>query len=167
MKAHTFEVISLIFNRKFAEKDQDEPIRIGDYIEINKTVTSRDLFTYLGLTDEQNPLFFDENVATQTPYKHCLIPLGLLINWLSSIATTQLIGHGSLLKGLTIHTSNPCIQEKPIQLSVQVLRIQEEVSSIICSVEVKQLSQIKLSGEMEIAMAPRLSLPFDEAYHNF
>ncbi|TCS96742.1 hypothetical protein [Hazenella coriacea] len=160
-------VISLLFNRKFTEKDQDKSVQIGDYIEVNKTVTSRDIFTYLGLTDEQNPLFFDENVAAQTPYQQCLIPPGLLINWLGTIATTQLVGSGSIMKGLTIHSSDSCIQEKPVQLSAQVLRFQEELSSIICHVEVSQSSQIKLSGEMEIAVAPPLRLPFDDAYNNF
>ena len=79
--------------RKLGRKIDE--IQSGEKLEMQETIEDKDLLLYLGLTNDNNPLFIQHDYATLTPYKKPVVPQVMLMGMVTSAVSKYLPGPGS------------------------------------------------------------------------
>jgi 3-hydroxybutyryl-CoA dehydratase len=79
--------------RKLGRKINE--IQAGEKLEMQETIEDKDLLLYLGLTNDNNPLFIQHDYATLTPFKKPVVPQIMLMGMVTSAVSKYLPGPGS------------------------------------------------------------------------
>jgi len=79
--------------RKLGRKINE--IQPGEKLEMQETIEDKDLLLYLGLTNDNNPLYIQHDYATLTPYKKPIVPQIMLMGMVTSAVSKYLPGPGS------------------------------------------------------------------------
>ncbi|KZE64550.1 enoyl-CoA hydratase [Fictibacillus phosphorivorans] len=70
-------------------------IQAGEKLEMQETIEDKDLLLYLGLTNDNNPLYIQHDYATLTPFKKPIVPQIMLMGMVTSAVSKYLPGPGS------------------------------------------------------------------------
>lgn len=142
-------------------------LKIGERWEETRTVTVRDIFLYLGLSDELNPLYLEENYVAQTEYKHLIVPSGLLVSWLSSLVSMRLPGPGSVVKELRLSFPHVLKQAETIKLSLELIHKSEEQQMVTFKANITQNGKLMAEGEVDVFPPRPLRSLLNDTYENF
>ncbi|MCM3717911.1 MaoC family dehydratase [Fictibacillus phosphorivorans] len=91
--------------RKLGRKINE--IQIGEKLEMQETIEDKDLLLYLGLTNDNNPLFIQHDYATLTPFKKPVVPQIMLMGMVTSAVSKYLPGPGSSITQSNFHFVKP------------------------------------------------------------
>ncbi|MBA4495508.1 MaoC/PaaZ C-terminal domain-containing protein [Paenactinomyces guangxiensis] len=157
----------MVFGKVHASGKDWGSLRVGDKVEEIRTITGRDIFSYLGLTDDQNPLYIEDHYAAQTEYKKVIVPSGLLISWLSALASKSLPGPGSIVTGTRLSFPNVLHHGDTVRLSLELIHKTKEPQMITCKATVIHQDRPAAEGELDLLPPQPLYSLFKDAYDNF
>lgn len=136
-------------------------------MEEAKTIGWRDVYLYLGLVDDHNPLFLQETYAERTEFERVVVPPNLLGAWLSKLVSMKLPGPGSLVKAMQLHFPHPLFVEEEVVLSLAVSRKLESEKQVTLRATGMSGSKMVVAGELEVCPPRPLKPLFKDAYENF
>ncbi|WP_425609192.1 MaoC/PaaZ C-terminal domain-containing protein [Ureibacillus aquaedulcis] len=100
-----------------------DEIIVGEKLLLNEKIEDKDLLLYLGLTNDNNPLYIQHDYAVGTPYKKPIIPAIMLNGIITSAISKHLPGPGSHIREQNILYLEPVYLNETIQLLLEVQHI--------------------------------------------
>ncbi|SEM97354.1 MaoC/PaaZ C-terminal domain-containing protein [Lihuaxuella thermophila] len=144
-----------------------EMCEVGDRVRETRTVTVKDLFSYLGVTDDQNPLYLEENYAIQAGFEQAVVPAGLFVGWLTSLASMHLPGPGSMIKELRLSFPQALKLGEKVNLSLELTHKCEREKTVTLKASVTSLGKSIVEGEIDVFPPRPLRSLLDNAFENF
>ncbi|XGA33036.1 enoyl-CoA hydratase [Virgibacillus sp. CBA3643] len=109
-------------------------LQIGDTYTVVKKIEDKDLLLYLGLTDDANPLYIQHDYASQTPYKHPIVPSVMLFGMVSSIISMYLPGPGSHITQHEMIFPKAVSHDAEVTITIEIIAIDEDSDKVALSV---------------------------------
>jgi 3-hydroxybutyryl-CoA dehydratase len=128
-----------------------EEINLGEKLEVTETITDKDLLLYLGLSNDNNPLFIQRDYASLTPYKKPIVPQILLTGIITSSISQYLPGPGSSIKKQLIEFSKPVYHYATVKLNFEVTNVHIKNHTITIAVKgMDEEGDLVINGELEV-----------------
>lgn len=96
---------------------------IGERVHLVETIEDKDLLLYLGLTNDNNPLYIQHDYAKETPLKKPIVPPIMLNGIVTSAISKLLPGPGSHIREQHIIYLEPVYHYETIEISLEVAHI--------------------------------------------
>lgn len=100
-----------------------DEIIVGEKLQLNEKIEDKDLLLYLGLTNDNNPLYIQHDYALDTPYKKPIVPAIMLNGIITSAISKHLPGPGSHIREQNIIYLEPVYHYETIELLLEVQHI--------------------------------------------
>jgi 3-hydroxybutyryl-CoA dehydratase len=84
-----------------------DELTVGDRASITKLVSETDIYLYVGMTGDLNPLYTDEDYAATHRYGGRIAPGALTTALVISVVSTKLPGPGTILERENLHFTAP------------------------------------------------------------
>ncbi|MGM7702301.1 MaoC/PaaZ C-terminal domain-containing protein [Pseudalkalibacillus sp. Hm43] len=142
--------------RKLGRKIDE--INVGEKLEITETIEDKDLLLYLGLTDDNNPLYIQHDYASLTPFKKPVVPQIMLTGIVTSAVSKYLPGPGSSILKQTLSFPKPVYHYATITLNFEVTNVDSENHMVTVGIKgYDEENDTILEGEMDVCppYAPR------------
>lgn len=107
--------------RKIGKKVDE--LSIGERLHLTEKIEDKDLLLYLGLTNDNNPLYIQHDYASETPYKKPIVPVIMLNGIITSAISKLLPGPGSHIKEQMISYLEPVYHYETIDIILEVQSI--------------------------------------------
>ncbi|MGC4376121.1 MaoC/PaaZ C-terminal domain-containing protein [Fictibacillus sp. Mic-4] len=128
-----------------------EEIKVGEKLQMSETVEDKDLLLYLGLTDDNNPLFIQHDYASLTPFKKPIVPQIMLTGFVTSAISKYLPGPGSSIRSHTLSFPKPVYHYEKVNFFFEVVNIHTESHMIEIEVEGKnEAGETVLKGTLDV-----------------
>lgn len=129
-----------------------EEISVGEKCKLTEKITDRDLLLYLGLTDDNNPLFIQHDYASLTPYKKPIVPQIMLIGFITAATSKILPGPGSSVLRQNIDFIKPVHHYSTVEYLLEVTAVDIESHVISLSVEARnEDKELVIKGTMDVS----------------
>lgn len=102
-----------------------EDLKIGDSLSLTEQIEDQKILLYLGLTNDNNPLFIQHDYAQQTEYKKPLVPEILLMGLITSSISKYLPGPGSRVVNFSSNFLLPVFHGETITFTFRLMKIDE------------------------------------------
>lgn len=103
-------------------KKVDE-LSVGERLHLTEKIEDKDLLLYLGLTNDNNPLYIQHDYASETPYKKPIVPVIMLNGIITSAISKLLPGPGSYIREQMISYLEPVYHYETIDIILEVQSI--------------------------------------------
>lgn len=141
-----------------------DEIKEGDSLTVTEIFELRDILLYLGLTNDDNPLYLQYDYSQLTKYKQPVVPPVLVMGILTSNVSKYLPGPGSNVVDLSVNIVEPIYHHMTVTFDFVVKRIDERRGLVTIYVEGMSLSGERLVEAELIVEAPeKMELPQTEA----
>jgi len=125
-----------------------DEIYVGQSASRTKTFEEGDVFTFIGLTRDINPIHYDEAFAKQTPFGKRLVPAPFTCTLISGILGQQLPGGGSIYVSQTVKFKAPVFFGDTVTCTLTVTEINRERGRVTLStVLTNQDGKVVIEGE--------------------
>ncbi|MEO4051957.1 MaoC/PaaZ C-terminal domain-containing protein [Solibacillus sp. CAU 1738] len=95
-------------------------ITVGEKLHVTEKIEDKDLLLYLGLTNDNNPLFIQHDYAAKTPFEQPIVPQIMLNGIITSTISKHVPGPGSYIKEQSIKFLQPVRHYETIDFVLQV-----------------------------------------------
>lgn len=106
-------------------------LTIGEKCKLSEKMTDKDLLLYLGLSDDNNPLFIQHDYASLTPYEKPIVPQIMLIGIVTSAISKIFPGPGSSIRQTSLDFPRPVYHDAIVYFTLEILEI-NPADHIIC-----------------------------------
>ena len=128
-------VVWYLLQRKSKLGKRISEILVGEKLHLTETIEDKDLLLYLGLTNDNNPLYIQHDYASSTPYKAPIVPTIMLNGIITSAISKHMPGPGSHIREQAITFVNPVYHYETIDFTLQVDRIDYDQNVVDVSVK--------------------------------
>lgn len=97
----------------------------GDSLTVNESVSYRDVLLYLGMTNDNNPLYIQDEYARNMDYKASIVPPVLLTGIITRSVSMILPGPGSQVVNLAVNFILPVYHEEDVTFTFEVIKVDE------------------------------------------
>jgi 3-hydroxybutyryl-CoA dehydratase len=112
-----------------------DEIAVGERIHLVETIEDKDLLIYLGLTNDNNPLYIQHEYAKDTFFKKPIVPTIMLNGIVTSAISKHLPGPGSHIRELNIIYLEPVYHYETIEFLLEVQHIDYENNIVSIQVD--------------------------------
>lgn len=131
-----------------------EELAVGDSILLTEKIEDKDLLLYLGLTNDNNPLYIQHDYAAETAFEKPVVPAIMLAGIVSSAVSKHLPGPGAYIREQHFQYPKPLYHYDTISIELILKEIKREQSEVTISVEGKDSNEeIVLKGTI-VAVPP-------------
>jgi 3-hydroxybutyryl-CoA dehydratase len=109
-------------------------LSVNEKLHITETITDKDLLLYLGLTNDNNPLYIQHDFAQQTPYGKPIVPTILLNGIITSVISKHLPGPGSHIRSQTLTYLTPVYHDETISFHFEIEEIKHIDQVVVIAV---------------------------------
>jgi 3-hydroxybutyryl-CoA dehydratase len=141
----------VLLDKKRKLGKQLEELSVGESIQLTERIEDKDLLLYLGLTNDNNPLYIQHDYAASTAYEKPVVPTIMLTGIVTSAISKYLPGAGSYICDQTFHFPNPLYHYETVQIQLTVENI-DTIKNVI-NVKVEGLNskeEIVLEGNVTV-----------------
>ena len=138
-----------------------DEIQEGDSLTVTEIIETRDVLLYLGLTNDDNPLYVQYDYSQETTYHKPLVPTVLLVGIITSNISKHLPGPGSHIVDLSIDLIEPIYHNITITFDFTVKRLDERREQVTIFVEGNNLDGERLV-EAELIVATPQKMQFSD-----
>ncbi len=131
-----------------------DEIKLGDSLTVTENIETRDVLLYLGLTDDDNPLYLQYDYSQLTKHKQPIVPPVLIMGILTSNVSKHLPGPGSMVVDFSIDILAPIFHNSMLTFEFTVNRINEKREEVTIYVEGLNLEGERLVEAEIIAQTP-------------
>ena len=121
-----------------------DEIKEGDSLSVTEVIELKDILLYLGLTNDNNPLYLQYDYTQLTKYKKPLVPAVLIMGILTSNVSKHLPGPGSNVVDVSLDLLEPIHHSTTITFEFEVKRVDERREQVTIAVEGNSLSGDRL-----------------------
>jgi acyl dehydratase len=100
--------------------------RVGQTAELSREVSHRDIELFTALSGDRNPLHYDEELASTTPFGGIVVQGGVTSAILNAVVAEQLPGPGSVFLHVDWNFPAPVRPGDTITGSVEVLKVRAD-----------------------------------------
>lgn len=112
-----------------------DQIKEGDSLTVTESISERDLLLYLGLTNDDNPLYIQQNYARQMEYKKPIVPPVLLMGIITSSISKLFPGPGSEIVNVALNLPKPVFHDEMVTFNFEVIKVDNMKEVVTMSVE--------------------------------
>lgn len=128
-----------------------EQLEVGMSLQITENIEDKDLLLYLGLTNDNNPLYIQHEYAALTKFEKPIVPPIMLSGILTSAISKYLPGPGSYISSIALSYPTPVFHYETLTMSLKVIKKEIENHEIIIQAEGKgNAGNIVLLGEVHV-----------------
>lgn len=98
-------------------------IALGDKLHLTETIEDKDLLLYLGLTNDNNPLYIQHDYAVQTPFEKPIVPTTMLSGIINSAISKHLPGPGSHITEQQLKFLAPVFHYETVDFILEVEKV--------------------------------------------
>lgn len=121
-----------------------DEIEEGDSLSVTEVIELKDILLYLGLTNDNNPLYLQYDYTQLTKYKKPIVPAVLIMGILTSNVSKHLPGPGSNVVDVSLDILEPIHHNTTITFEFEVKRVDERREQVTIAVEGNSLSGDRL-----------------------
>lgn len=126
------EVLLLGKTRKMGRKIEE--LSVGEKLTITEKMEDKDLLLYLGLTNDNNPLYIQHDFASKTVYEKPIVPPIMLTGVITSAISKYLPGPGSHLTKQSLVFPIPAYHYSVIEFTLEIKEVHLEKNEIVIQV---------------------------------
>lgn len=141
----------MLLDKKRKLGKQLEELSVGESIQLTERIEDKDLLLYLGLTNDNNPLYIQHDYAAQTTYEKPVVPTIMLTGIVISAISKYLPGAGSYIREQLFQFPKPLYHYETVQIQLTVDHIDKVKRTILIKVE-------GINGNEEIVIEGRVSV---------
>ncbi|WP_332649981.1 MaoC/PaaZ C-terminal domain-containing protein [Lysinibacillus sp. 54212] len=127
-------VAAVLLGRKSRLGKRVHEIRIGEKLHLTETIEDKDLLLYLGLTNDNNPLYIQHDYASDTPFEKPIVPTIMLNGIITSAISKHMPGPGSHIREQNITFLKPVYHYETIDFLLKVERVDRAENLVDVSV---------------------------------
>ncbi|MBQ0138983.1 MAG: hypothetical protein KBT36_06785 [Kurthia sp.] len=128
-----------------------EEIEVGSSLQITENIEDKDLLLYLGLTNDNNPLYIQHEFAALTAYERPIVPTIMLSGILTSAVSKYLPGPGSYITALSLTYPNALHHYETLHMSLKVIKKIADTHELVIEVDGKNDEGVNiLVGEINV-----------------
>lgn len=128
-----------------------ENLSVGEKLMITEKIEDKDLLLYLGLTNDNNPLYIQHDFASKTVYEKPIVPPIMLTGIITSAISKYLPGPGSYLTKQTLSFPIPTYHYSVIEFIFEVKEIHVHSNEVVIHVAAKnEDNQIVVDGILHV-----------------
>ena len=126
-------------------------LNIGDFAEIEKIFSQEEVIIYAKMSNDTNPIHFDNNYASQTSFKKPIVHGLLVASLFGGLLGTQLPGKGTIHLGQDLKFLAPVYVGEKVKANIEIIHIRKDKPIITCSsICTKENGEIAITGESVI-----------------
>ncbi|MGG1684447.1 MaoC family dehydratase [Pseudalkalibacillus sp. NRS-1564] len=146
-----------------------EEISVGEKLEVSEKIEDRDLLLYLGISNDNNPLFIQHDYASMTPFKKPIVPQIMLLAIVTGAISKYLPGPGSSLKKHEVKYENPVHHYETLHFKFEVINVSKEAHEVVIAVKgVNESEDSILDGTFTVSPPyPAKPLTKSTSFDNF
>ena len=134
-----------------------DELTVGDRASVTRIVTETDIYLYVGVTGEVNPLFIDEAYAAAHRYHGRIAPGALTAGLVIAVISTKLPGPGTILEREDLNFTAPVRPGDTVTAFAEVLEVIASRGRVRLSTVCKnQDGVVVLEGEIVVLPPPRV-----------
>ncbi|WP_281164811.1 MaoC/PaaZ C-terminal domain-containing protein [Liquorilactobacillus sicerae] len=120
-----------------------DEIAEGETLTVNESIDHQQVLLYLGMTDDQNPLYSNIEYARQQGYQAKIVPGMLVTSIITTTVSKILPGPGSQIVNLAINYLKPVYQNENLTFSLTVIKVDKMKEVVTISVTAnEQVSRV-------------------------
>ncbi len=128
-----------------------EEIQVGEKLRFSEKIEDKDLLLYLGLTDDNNPLYIQHDYASLTPYEKPIVPPVMLMGMITGAVSKIMPGPGSSIISQTLAFPEPVYHYSDVHFLMTVEGVDRTKQIITIKVEAEDGQGIKvIEGHVEV-----------------
>ncbi|WP_391202509.1 enoyl-CoA hydratase [Psychrobacillus sp. L4] len=129
-----------------------EELSIGEKLTITEKIEDKDLLLYLGLTNDNNPLYIQHDYASKTVYEKPIVPPIMLCGVITSAISKYLPGPGSHITKQILTYPKPAYHYSVIKFTFEVKEIHiNENNAIIHITALNEDDQTVVDGIFHVS----------------
>ncbi|MFJ8262430.1 MaoC/PaaZ C-terminal domain-containing protein [Rummeliibacillus sp. NPDC094406] len=137
----------MLLDKKRKLGKQLEELSVGESIQLTEKIEDKDLLLYLGLTNDNNPLYIQHDYAAQTTYEKPVVPPTMLTGIVTSAISKYLPGAGSYIREQKFQFPKPLYHYETVQIQLVVEEVNLSNREIRVKVEgINSNEEIVLEG---------------------
>lgn len=135
-----------------------DQLEVGETIHLTEKMSDKDLLLYLGLTNDNNPLYLQHDLAALTPFERPIIPSIMLIGVITSAISKYVPGPGSHVVAQQLQFPTPVYHYDTIEFNLQIERVHVEQNTVTIAVEaMNREQQIVVEGTVAVLAPPAIT----------
>ena len=139
----------------FPVKRTIKDIHPGEKETLSKTITESDVFLYIGITGDLNPLFLDHHYARATRFKGTIVPGVLTAGLVMAAIDMKLPGPGTITVWQDFEFISPVRVGDTITTRLEVIKVIKSKNQVLIkSVCHNQDDQVVLEGHSMVKPPP-------------
>lgn len=128
-----------------------QEIEPGEKLTLTEKIEDKDLLLYLGLTNDNNPLYIQHDFAAKTPFEKPIVPSIMLTGIITSAISKYLPGPGSHITKQFINFPTPTYHYSIVEFTFEIKEVNAQLNNIIISVLAKNdQNEIVVDGEFYV-----------------
>ena len=130
-------------------------IKEGDSLTVTESISERDLLIYLGLTNDNNPLYIQNEYAQKLGQAVPGVPPVLLSGIITSSVSKLLPGPGSEVVNFSANFIRPVYHDEIVTFSFEVIKVDTMKEVVMISVEGSNRQNERVLDSVVMARPPR------------
>lgn len=114
-----------------------EQIDVGSTLQITENIEDKDLLLYLGLTNDNNPLYIQHEYAALTEFERPVVPSIMLSGILTSAISKYLPGPGAYISAISLRYPTPLYHYETLTMNLKVTKKDMKLNEITIQAEGK------------------------------
>lgn len=131
-------------------------IKEGDSLTVTESINDRDLLLYLGLTNDNNPLYIQHDYTKGTEYKGPIIPPILLMGIITSSISKVFPGPGSDIVNIQSNFVKPVYHDEMVTFSFEVIKVDQMKEVVTLSVEGQNNEEQRVLDAVIMVKPPKM-----------
>lgn len=137
-------------NLEKKNKIEIEDLKVGDFVEVSKTMNFTMVNSFASISEDFNPLHLDPEYAAKSRYKKQIIHGMMACSLFSGLFGTKLPGEGCVYKSQNIRFKRAIFIGDTVKAKVEVVDINKEKKIIKFKTTCSVKGKIMIDGESEI-----------------
>lgn len=127
-------------------------LTVGEKLHITEKMDDKDLLIYLGLTNDNNPLFIQHDYAAITSFKQPIVPQIMLNGIITAAISKHLPGPGSYILEQTIKYVSPAYHYETVDFVLEIEHIDEAKNEVLIAVTAINSDKLQLlEGKLKVS----------------
>lgn len=145
-----------------------EELQVGERATRTQVVTDRDVYLYMGLVGDLNPIYVDRHYAARTPFERPVVPGILVAGHIVAAITGELPGPGTITVSQTFHFVAPVRPGDVLTTELEIVALDlRENRAIIQTVTRNQAGEVVVTGESTVMPPPPLRPVLSYAFEGY
>ena len=118
-------------------------LMVGEKLTITERIEDKDLLLYLGLTNDNNPLYIQHDFASKTVFEKPIVPPIMLMGIVTAAISKYLPGPGSYINKQNISFLAPAYHYSTLKFKFEIIEVDVRANRVVISVMLKMIKTMQ------------------------